>query len=54
MSRPPAPPEYELRYPFVAEALKRGFPERYNVLPMAEAWKRLRNKEYFLDFEEGP
>jgi len=34
-------------YPAVAEALKKEFPERYNVLPMAEAWRRLWRQKYF-------
>jgi len=34
-------------YPIVADALRKEFPERYNVLPMAEAWRRLWRQNYF-------
>lgn len=41
-------------YPLVTAALKEHFPQQYNRIPLVIAWKRLWNKEYFLDFEEGP
>jgi hypothetical protein len=38
----------------VAEALKKEFPERYNVLPLAEAWRRLWRQKYFVPASENP
>lgn len=38
-------------YPLVASALKREFPDRYNVLPLAEAWKRLWRQNYFSNIQ---
>jgi fatty acid desaturase len=40
-------------YPLVSELLKERYSDRYNQLPLGEAWRQLRQHEEFLDFIEA-